>query len=276
VLGRQREIYLATATEHATALETTRSAVEELKEKARVLRAHLETLPAKVQMSEEMRRSPVADLMGARLLELEMERNKLLQKYTETDRRVADVEREISLLRERFLAAETWEFARRTFGDNPARNPFVVELINTEAERIRTEVRARNLARTTREAEERLRRVDGMVTERARVERRIKTLEDSYLLYVKKSEEARISGALDESRIVNVALVEPVVVTAQSAGAGGRSTGQMLALGAIVGLVGGVGAAFCREYLAQAFTTEASVGRQLDLPVVASIKDAEK
>ena len=276
VLNRQREIYLHTATEQETALQTARSAAEELKEKARVLRTHLEGMPEKVQMSEEMRKNPVTDLMAARLLELEIERNKLLQKFTEQDRRVGDVEREISLLRERFLSAETWEFARRTFGDNPARNPFVLELINTEADRIRTEVRARNLARTTNDYYSRLRHVDAMVMERGRQERRIKTLEDNYLLYTKKYEEARISGALDENRIVNVALAEPVVVSPQGAGAGGRSLTQLFALGTIVGLVGGVGAAFCREYLGQAFTTEDSVGRQLDLPVVASIKDGRE
>jgi uncharacterized protein involved in exopolysaccharide biosynthesis len=274
LLNRQREIYLASAMEQETALQHARSTVDELKEKTRVLREHLSTLPEKIQTSEEIRKNPVADVMGTRLLELELERNKLLQKYTEQDRRVSDVERQIEMLKERFLAAETWEFARKTFGDNPARNPFIIELVNAEAERIRAEVRAKNLARTTGDYYARLRHADAMVVERARQERRIKTLEDNYLLYTKKSEEARISGALDENRIVNVALAEPVVVSPQAGG--GRSVSQLFVLGAIVGLVGGVGGAFCREYLSQAFTTEASVGRELDLPVVASIKDERK
>jgi uncharacterized protein involved in exopolysaccharide biosynthesis len=274
LLARQRELYLATAMEQETALQHARSTVDELKEKTQVLRTHLATLPEKIQTSEEMRKNPVTDIMAARLLELELERNKLLQKYTDQDRRVSDVEAQIEALREKFLAAEKWEFARKSFGDNPARNPFILELVNAEAERIRAEVRAKNLARTTSDYYARLRHADAMVIERARQERRIKTLEDSYLLYTKKSEEARISGALDENRIVNVALAEPVVVSTQAAG--GRSTGQLFVLGAIVGLVGGIGGAFCREYLSQTFTTEASVGRELDLPVVASIKDERK
>ena len=274
VLGRQRELYLATAMEHETALRNAKSTVDELKEKTRVLRTHLATMPEKIQTSEEMRKNPVTDVMAQKLLELEIERNKMLQKYTDQDRRVSDVERQIELLKEKYLAAETWEFARKTFGDNPARNPFIIELVNAEAERIRAEVRAQNLSRSTSDYYARLRHADAMVIDRARQERRIKTLEDSYLLYTKKSEEARISGALDENRIVNVALAEPVVVSPQTTG--GRSVSQLFVLGAIVGLVGGIGGAFCREYLSQAFTTEASVGRELDLPVVASIKDESK
>jgi len=276
VLSRQRELYLASAMEQETALQNSRSTVEELKEKTQVLRTHLATMPEKIQTGEEMRKNPVADTMANRLLELEIERNKMLQKYTDQDRRVTDVEKQIDLLKDKYLATETWEFARKTFGDNPARNPFIIDLVNTEAERIRAEVRAKNLARTTGDYYARLRHADAMVIERARQERKIKTLEDSYLLYTKKSEEARISGALDENRIVNVALAEPVVVSPQTGSAGGRSVGQLFVLGAIVGLVGGVGGAFCREYLSQAFTTEASVGRQIDLPVVASIKDERK
>ena len=44
--------------------------------------------------------------------------------------------------------------------------------------------------------------------------RTTKAEEDNYLLYLHKREEARISDALDERRILNVAIVEPPVAPA--------------------------------------------------------------
>jgi hypothetical protein len=232
-------------------------------------------MPEKVQVSEEMRKNPVRDAMASKLLEFEMERNKLLQKYMEGDRRVKDMEHEIDLLRDRFLAAGEWEVARKAYGDNPARNPLLIELIQTEAQMLREQVRVVHLEQDMKEFYGRLRHLDASAFERARRERNIKMLEDAYLLYTKKAEEARISTALDQSRIVNVAVAEPVQVAPKKKAAG-RSPMQLLVLGAVVGLVSGVGGAFCREYFSPSFTTDDSVSRYLGVPVIGSIPQDKK
>lgn len=271
-LGRQREIYLTKAVERESTLQLTRSETRELEEKSRVLREQIENLPDTVRTAEEIRVSPVRDAMRAKLLDLEVERNKLLQKYMNGDRRVVDVEREIELLRERLLSEPPREYAKESYSANPLRNPLLQELINTEAQLIRTQVRSVNLERDMNDFYSRLSHVDQMAYERSRHERKVKMLEDSYLLYAKKYEEARAASAMDENRIVNVALAEPVQ-TAPRSGAGGQSQRQFLFLGALVGLVSGVGGAFFRESLDRSFTTGESVRRHLGLPVIGSISE---
>lgn len=269
-LGRQREAYLNNALAKEVGMQEARSETEGLREKSQILRARLAQLPERIRTSEEYRTSPTAERMKARLLDLEMQRNTLLQKYTEQDRRVTDVEKEIGLLSEKFLAEPGWEFARETYGENPARNPLMVELISTEAQLIRLGIRAVNLEREMKDFSERLLNIDQAAYEKARFDRRIGLLEDAYKLHMKKYEEAKIAAKLDESRIVNVQLAEPVQVTPKPGG------GLVVALlGSVVGMVAGVGLAFVREYFTDSFTTEDSVRHQLGVPVLGSISDDE-
>jgi len=273
-LAPHRELYLRTALERETAFQTARSEIEELREKSRVLRDALERAPGQVPVAQEMRVNPMLDAMRVKMLDLESQRNKLLQLYQTSDRRVEDVEREIALMKERFLSEKTWEFAKQTFGENPARHPLMVELVNTEAQLIRNEVRARNLGRETQTFQARLERADRLAFDRARLERRIKMLEESYVLYGRKFEEARIAAAMDQSRIVNVSVAEPVQVQPQTtAGTGRMGTSQLGLLGIVVGLVTGVGGAFMREYFDRTIATPEAARRHLGLPVLASIQE---
>ncbi len=271
-LEPQRDAFIRAALERETALDLTRSEVQELGEKVRLLRAKLGEMPERVRTAEEVRSNPVVTAMRGRLLDLELERNKLLQKYMPQDRLVRDVEREITLLRQRFESEAASELAQETFQENPVRQPVVVEIVNTEAQLTRSEVKARNLAREVVEQRARLRHLGNAAYERDRLERRRKTLEEAYLLYTKKRDEARISHAMDQSQIVNIAVVEPVRVAPQSGSRAGRAVGLSL-LGAVVGLVLGSGGALAREYLNPALTTEDSVQRHLGVPVLVTIPD---
>jgi uncharacterized protein involved in exopolysaccharide biosynthesis len=274
-LEAQTDLYLKAAVDSEQLLQTTRSEVESLREKVSILREKLEGLPEKIRASEEIRVNPVQDSMRAKLLELELNRNKLLQLYTEQDRRVQDAEHEIALLRQRFASEPNWEIAKESFGPNPARTPLQLDLITAETQLMGAVVRTKNLERDLQGAEARLDQVSKAVYDRQRLERKIKMLEDNYLTYSKKFEEARISSAMDKNRIVNVSVVEPVNIAAKP-GVNGRSPLNLAMMGAVFGLVLGVGGAFGREYLDRSLSTEESARRQLGLPVLGSIPEERK
>ena len=274
-LEAQTDLYLKAAVDRELLLQTTRSEVEGLREKVRVLREQLAGLPEKVRASEEIRVNPVQDSMRAKLLELDLERNKLLQRYTDHDRRVQDVEREIALLRQRFVGEPNWEFSKESYGPNPARTPLQLDLINADTQLLGATVKTKNLERDLKEAESRLDQVGMAVYDRQRLERKIKMLEENYLIYAKKFEEARMSNAMDKNRIVNISVVEPVSIAAKP-GVNGRSVFDLALMGAAFGLVLGVGGAFGREYFDRTFSTEEGVRRQLNLPVLGSIPEERR
>jgi uncharacterized protein involved in exopolysaccharide biosynthesis len=274
-LEAQTDLYLKAAVDREQQYQTARTEAEGLRERARALREQLEVLPEKVRASEEIRVNPVQDSMRSKLLELELERNKLLQRYTEQDRRVQDVEREMNLLRQRLATEPNVEFARESYGPNPARTPLHLDLIAAETKLLEANVKVKNLERDVKETESRLDQVSKAGYDRQRLERKIKMLEENYLIYAKKFEEARMSSAMDKNKIVNVSVVEPVSIAA-TPGVKGRSVLDLALMGAAFGLVLGVGGAFGREYFDRTFSTEESVRRQLHLPVLGSLPEGRR
>jgi uncharacterized protein involved in exopolysaccharide biosynthesis len=274
-LETQTDIYLKAASDREMAFESARSEAEGLQAKVGVLKEQLTKLPEKIQSSEEIRVNPVQDSMRAKLLDLEIQRNRALQLYMPEDRRVQDLEREIAMLRQRLSTEPNVELARESYSPNPARTPLQLDLVAAETQLLSANVKAKNLERDLQEAENKLNQVSRAVYERQRLERKVKMLEESYLVYAKKYEEARISTAMDKNRIVNISVVEPVNIAAKP-GVNGRSSFQLALMGAVFGLVLGVGGAFGREYFDRTFSTETSLGRELKLPVLGSIPEDKK
>jgi succinoglycan biosynthesis transport protein ExoP len=274
-LETQTDLYLKAASDREAMLQAARTEADGLREKVRMLRDQLERMPEKVRASEEIRVNPMQDAMRAKLFDLEIQRNKALQLYTDDDRRVQDLEREITLLRQRLTTEPNVEFAKESYGQNPTRLPVQLELVNAESQLVGTTVKVKNLEQDLREAEGRLDQMSKAVYDRTRLERKVKMLEENYLVYAKKYEEARISSAMDKNRIVNISVVEPVNIAAKP-GVNGRSGLQLALMGAAFGLVLGVGGAFGREYLDRSFSTEENVRRQLNLPVLGSIPEDKK
>jgi len=97
--------------------------------------------------------------------------------------------------------------------------------------------------------------------------RSMKTAEDTYLLYAKKSEEARISDALDERGIVNVAIAESPVAPVLPKYSALTVVGfAVIAAGTL-----STGLAFVADYLDPALRTPDEIVRYLETPVLASL-----
>jgi uncharacterized protein involved in exopolysaccharide biosynthesis len=99
------------------------------------------------------------------------------------------------------------------------------------------------------------------------LQRTAKIDEDDYLLYSRKREEARISDALDQRGILNVAVAEQPVVPALAAQSPVKTSGLTLLFGFFVSF----GAAFIADYASPSFRTPDEVAGYLDMPVLASL-----
>jgi uncharacterized protein involved in exopolysaccharide biosynthesis len=95
--------------------------------------------------------------------------------------------------------------------------------------------------------------------------RTAKAEEDNYLLYLRKREEARIGDALDQRRILNVAIVEPPVAAALP------TQSVLLYLLASFGfaMAFSVGIAFTAEYFDSTIRTPDEASGLLEVPVLA-------
>jgi hypothetical protein len=96
-----------------------------------------------------------------------------------------------------------------------------------------------------------------------------KVAQESYLLYARKREEARLNDALDERGIVNVAIAEHPVAPALPV----WSSWAILVVGFVAAGACGTGAAFAADYLDPAFRTPDEVLAYLQAPVLASLPE---
>lgn len=240
----------------------------ETESRIRTLRQELGSVEPRLTTAVRISENP--QLMGqlkSTLLTLQLKRNELLTKYDPSYPLVQEVDRQIADANAAIAAEERKPLRDVTTDQNPGYQLIVDELAKAQAES--TGLRARASASQAVADEYRrsahLRDQDSIAQQN--LTRDAKTLEDAYLLYVHKSEEAGISDALDRRGIVNVAIAEqPEVPTAPN-----RS--PILSLVFALGLVcaGSFSAAFVLEALNPTFRTPDQLATYLGVPVLAAL-----
>jgi hypothetical protein len=96
--------------------------------------------------------------------------------------------------------------------------------------------------------------------------------EDSYFLYLRKREEARIGDALDANRILNVAVVQPPVAPALPV----RSAFFYCLIAFGMSSVFSVVVAFTSEYFDPTLRTPRETSKVLDVPILAWLPDTSR
>jgi uncharacterized protein involved in exopolysaccharide biosynthesis len=129
------------------------------------------------------------------------------------------------------------------------------------------QARAEALGRSVRSYEEQASSFDQKEVVEQGLLRDEKAQEANYLLYQRKQEEARISNALDRSRIVNVAVAEEAAVPAMPS----RSRPATLLAGLLAAIAASIAAAAAAEYLNPSLKTSDDVKIFLNVPVLASV-----
>jgi uncharacterized protein involved in exopolysaccharide biosynthesis len=205
--------------------------------------------------------------LKSQLLTLSLKRTELLTKFQPNYRIVQEVDQQIAETK----AAIATESLAPVREETTAKNANY-EWAKSELEKARVElsglrareqaahglvsvyrVRARELARNS--------------IEEQRLLRNVKAAEESYLLYRRKREEARIGDALDERGIINVAMIEDPRTPALPQ----RSSLSIAFIGFMAAIVLSTGAAFAADYAHPGFRTPAEVAALLGTTVLASL-----
>src|SRR3984893_7288580 len=221
-------------------------------------------------MTTEIRASDNPQLMGqlkVTLLNLELKRTELLQKFEPTYRLVKELDTQLEQTRAAIQTAEKSQLREESSNRNPTYEWVDYELAKARSELAAEQARAQALTRTLRTYEEQASELDGKSATEQDLLRDKKAQEDNYLLYRRKQEEARISNALDRHRIVNVAVAEAAAVPALPS----RSPALILLAGLLAAIGVSVAALVASEYLNPSFRTSEDVEESLDVPVLASV-----
>jgi uncharacterized protein involved in exopolysaccharide biosynthesis len=203
-------------------------------------------------------------LIKNRIIELELQRNQLQAQYAPGSAKMIDLEREIAEAR-RLLDQEKRDTPASA---DPARQTLEANLTKARAHVAALEARTAALREQLDAATAALVHLDAIASEHERLEQDVSAAKESLATYLKKAEEARFSNALDESRIVNVSVVEQATVPVMPVQSKRTMT---LLLGAAMSLAAGLGLAFVRDRIDPSVKSAAEARRIAALPVLAEI-----
>jgi uncharacterized protein involved in exopolysaccharide biosynthesis len=207
----------------------------------------------------------VLEKMKTHLLELLLKRTELLSRFEPSYRLVQEVEQEIAETRAS-IAAEALTPVRDETSDKDPN----YEWARMEMEKARVQgdgLRARQADAAVQVAALRqaAQQMQSDSVDQQDLLRTAKAEEDNYLLYLHKREEARIGDALDERRILNVAIVEPPAAPALPA----RSMPLYFLLAFGLAMAFSVAIAFTTEYFDPTIRTPDEAQVLLGVPVLA-------
>jgi len=209
--------------------------------------------------------------LKATLMNLELKRTELLTKYQPTYPLVQEVDKQISDMRTSIASEESNPVREETTDRNPTYAWINAELAKAKAEHSGLQARLAATQATVSSYKQKIRELEQKGIIQQNVLRTMKTSEENYLLYQRKREEARMTDALDRSRILNVAIAQqPMVPSLPS-----NSPWMSLLVGGFFATTVSLGMAFTLEYLDSSLRTPSDVIVELNIPVLAAVPQAQ-
>jgi uncharacterized protein involved in exopolysaccharide biosynthesis len=276
--GRRESVVVAETEKDSTlqkladfeaALQETRGTIADSTRRIAELEAQTDATPPR--QTTQIRTFENVELMRelkSRILNLEVKRGDMLRKFAPTYPPVVELEQELTQARAALERTEGAPLTDETTDQNPTHQWLRSELARVKTERVASAARAAALANSVRVYREKAHELDEKDAAQKDLKRAMKSAEDTYLLYARKQEEARISDALDRTRIANVTVAQQPTVPSMPS-----STGKtlLLTIGALMALVLGTAVTYLLDYLSPYFRTPDEVESLLQIPVLASL-----
>jgi uncharacterized protein involved in exopolysaccharide biosynthesis len=263
----EKQIALQKLSEFEATFNATQVAIKETEKRARVVEDQLASTPQ--QTISQIRSSENPFLMQqlkTTLLDLELKRTGLLEKFEPDYRPVQEVQKQIDQTIGTIGKAESSPEREETTDRNPSYEWLRSELTRSKAELATLRVRAAETQNVIRQYRAQLVAIDVNGAAQENLLREVKEAEGNDLLYKQKREEARIGDALDRQRIVNVAIAEEATVPALPAHPHWALT---LLLGILLACFVSPGVAFAVDYFDPSLRTPDEIRDDLRIPVLA-------
>lgn len=265
----EKQIALQKLSEFEATYNSTEVAIKETEKRARVVQDQLASTPP--QTISQVRSSENQFLMQqlkTTLLELQLKRTALLEKFKPDYKPVREVQKQIDETIDTINKAQNSPAIEETKDRNPSYEWLQAELTKSNAELATLHARADETLGVIRQYRAQLGMIDVNGATQENLLREVKEAEGNDLLYKQKREEARIGDALDRQRIVNVAIAEAATVPALPAHPHWAMT---LLLGILLACLVSQGVAFAVDYFDPSVRSPDELRDVLQIPVLAAL-----
>jgi uncharacterized protein involved in exopolysaccharide biosynthesis len=249
----EKQVTLQKLSDFDVSLVQTRAAVAETRQRIQVLEAKKASIPSRITTQVRTADNPqlIANLKTT-LLNLEIKRTELLEAYEPSYPLVQEVEKQIGQATAAIANAKAEAVREETTDENPTHQWASTEMAKAETDLVGLEARSSALSRALSTLQEKALKLDSQSVVQQNLLRAAKADEESYLLYQKKREEARIADALDQSKIVNVTIAEAAVIPLVPSGI---PLLLKLVLAVVIAVLISLGVGFLGEHLDPSFRT---------------------
>lgn len=249
MLEQQKEVMLQKASESQSALLQAEATIGKYTDKIADTRRQLASdAPRVVTQSRTGPNQYSVDHLSAMIADLQNKRTELLSKFRPDDRLVLEVEQEITDTRSALERATKSAAIEESTDVNPVRQTLDISLAKDQADLAGIQARRQSLVGQTQSYRRQLMTLGNATAQFDDLTRARKEAEDNYLLYSRKTEEARIAESLDRQKIANAAIAEtPVEPQLPSK----PNVPMNIALGVLLAGFLSIGIAFSAEYFGQ-------------------------
>jgi uncharacterized protein involved in exopolysaccharide biosynthesis len=265
----EKQITLQKLSEFEASFNETQVAIKEAEKRTRVMEEQLASTPEQTVSQVRSADNPfLMQQLKTTLLDLELKRTGLLDKFAPDYRPVQELQNQIDQTTDAIAKTERSPDREETTGRNPSYEWLRSELTKSNADLASLQVRAVETQNVIRRYRARLAEVDVNGAAQENLLREVKEAEGNDLLYKQKREEARISDALDRQRILNVAIAEEATAPALPAHPHWALT---LLLGILLAIFASPAVAFAADFLDPSLRTPDQLSDDLLIPVLAAL-----
>ena len=265
----EKQVALQKINDFDLALQQTHASIAEAEKRLNTLEAEDGNVPERVTTQVKVADNPqlMANLKTT-LLDLELKRTELLERFDPSYPLVVEVEKKISETLTSIADAEKRGMREETTDQDPTHAWVQTETAKAKADLTGLQARASAMSGALNKLENRARMLESQSVVQQDLLRTAKASEENYLLYHRKGEEARIADALDQRKIINAAVAEvpmpPLVPTS-------LPTSAKVLLALLIATLVSMGLGFLMEYLDPSFRTPEEVKEYLEVPLLATV-----
>ena len=248
------------------ALKQTKASIAETQDRIKSLETQLETTPQR-KTTQIRTSATLLEQLEASLFDLQQQRLQLLGKFEPTYRPVVEIDKQIASTQAAIAEANKTPIKEETTDGDPTYAWLVSELAKAKTDLASLRAGALEQERIVQQYQARAHDLDQKGMKQQELARNQKAAEESYLTYLHKQEESRMSDALDQHQIVDVAVAEAATVPYLPVFSGLAET----MLGLLLAIFLSIGMAYAADHWDHSFRTPEEVEGCLQMPVLAAI-----
>jgi|GEM_PF-718269 len=270
-LGEQKQALLNDLENFQVGMRHNQAELAATNERVASLQEQLRINPQRVTKETKVVQNMALQSIKPQVLALQTQRAELLTRYRPDSERIREIDAQLKAAQAILTRENHTEIEESSTDINPAWETLDSDLAQAKVAAAALQASQQDMAQEVGRYRAELNALTGDESSFEEAAREVEVAKEAYLSYVRKSEEARAAGALNQSRILNVSIAEPPALPLRPVF---PNLPLNLAVGALLGLGLGLGAAWWEEERDNRIHSLAAIQRASGLPTVAMLPEA--